>query len=683
MKRLLLHLAVMYPEMTFFRLMRKMRVFSPIIIFTFTTVVFIMGIWGYYLEHEGKPDFNAWGAIYAVVSMFLMESVEPPYIANWQLVVAKYVAAILLGYGIFITISRYLYTTWVAFKIKTFYRQHVVVLGAGKIGSTIAAELLQAGELVVIIDNNPQNEHLMHLQSLGGLVVVGSALEENDLFKIGIHKARLCVVVLGNDETNLEATNLLTQLNQQGKFKEHLKVHVNVNDWYNITFLKDYLDTYTKTENFDIDTFDTDYNVAQYIFDKFSPVQKVTYQKIIDQTSGKLQKIHSSDNSIAIIGFNAAAENFVVECIILSHVPGLRNLKVLLIEKDVEQYIKQLYFKFPFIADYLDIIPVELTDENFYGEQFTNPTFLSHIKVLSYAYIFGNHDAYLLGLASRFRQFLYATIGDVKQVDIVVCLPENSKVMSLIDPAPTDDKKDHLFETLQKEFSIHVIQQITDTCTKSKLIDSAGVITSLAKTVNYFYAVKYEFEWLLDEVDRKIYQNLGLDDKLEKIFLAMRFKTANPTQELENAILGEMSRTLQKPQAELVKIFGVDTKWNQLSDIKQDSNRYVARHLEVKVNFLQRVGHTDFTKEVIEGYLKVLAPIEHKRWNSEKLSFKFRYGAFPKDKHLRKMLKETLKIHDQIITYEALDKEMEDKDLNMFLLIPVMQSAKEAILASR
>ena len=47
------------------------------------------------------------------------------------------------------------------------------------------------------------------------------------------------------------------------------------------------------------------------------------------------------------------------------------------------------------------------------------------------------------------------------------------------------------------------------------------------------------------------------------------------------------------------------------------------------------------------------------------------------------MLKETLKIHDQIITYEELDKEMEDKDLNMFLLIPVMQSAKEAILASR
>jgi voltage-gated potassium channel Kch len=678
----------MYPELSFYRLLRKLRVFSPVIIFTLTALVFILGLLGYqeYWEQQRllRPnevlETDWWGAIYAVISMFLMEGMDPPIIANNKLIMAKFLAALLLGYGIFITVYNYLHTAWLMFKVKYFYANHTVILGGGHIGSKIAIEMLKAGEKVVVLDTNPHNENLVLVQAYGGISMIGSAMEKDDLFKIGIDKASYCIVVTGHDETNLEAAHILSQLNQQDKITGHLKVHMNINDWYNVNFLKDYLDLYTKTPHFDIDTFDTDLSAAQIIFDRYSPVSNVTYKKKISEETGKMVSVESSDNAIAIIGTNSAAENFIVECIILSHVPGLRNLKILLIDTDVDKFVKQIRFKFPFIDDYLDIIPYELEDENFYSPVFNSPEFISHLQILSHAYFFGNHDSYLMGVANRFRQLLYANIDDMSKACLVVCLPESSKIMSIIDPNPSDKNKEHLFDTLAKGFNINVVNQISDTCTKAKLIDDIGVVVELAKMVNYFYAMKYEFEWMLPEADRKGYNDLGLSSKLENIFLAKRFSTSQPTQELENAIVGELAKALHKNQAELAKTFGINAKWNMLSDIKQDSNRYVARHLEVKVNFLERMGHNDFTKEVIEGYLKVFAPIEHKRWNSEKQSFKFRYGKFPKDKPKRNLLKEMLKIHDQIIPYDHLDKEMEDKDLNMFLLIPVMQSAKDAIL---
>jgi hypothetical protein len=676
----------MYPELAFYNMMRKLRIFSPIIIFFIASLIFILGFWGYsdlaakLAVENPKEQLDIAGALYAIISMFLMESMDGlPKIPNWQLVVAKYMAALLLGYGIFITIYKYIHSTWVNFKIKNFYTEHTVVLGLGNIGFKIAAEMLKAGEKVVVVDNNPHNEHLVAIQAYGGLSIVGSALEIDDLFRAGIDKASYCIIGTGHDETNLEAAHILSQLNQQNKIAGHLKVHMNINDWYNVNFLKDYLDLYTKTEHFDIDTFDTDLSAAQMIFDSYSPVSKVTYTPKISAETGKMIGISSSDNSIAVIGFNSAAENFIVECIILSHVPGLRNLKVILIDVDVQKYVKQLRFKFPFIDEYIDLIAYEMEDENFQSPVFISPEFIGYLQVMSHAYFFGNHDSYLMGLANRFRQLLYASIDDINGVELIVCLPETSKIMSIIDPNPADKNKEHLFDTLKRGFNIHVINQITDTCTKAKLIDDVGVVLELAKMVNYFYAAKYEFEWLLSETDQKAYKDLDLGNKLESIFLAKRFSSSQPTDELEEAILGEMAKALKKDAKELVKTFGIHSKWNQLSDIKQDSNRYVARHLDVKVNFLSRMGHTDFTKEVIESYLKVFAPIEHKRWNSEKQAFKFRYGKFPKDKKQRNLLKEMLKIHDQIIPYDHLDKEMEDKDLNMFLLIPVMQSAKNAV----
>lgn len=657
---------------------------APFVILGLVLSVFILSFWGFsdarYLESQ-NGDVNWMGMVYAVLVKFVMSN-EDPYFPNWQLAAATYIAAGILSYGIFLSVYRMASVQLTLFWIQAFYKNHTVIFGAGRIGYRIAIELLRTGEKVVVVEKDRANDNVSKIRALGGLALIGNAFEETDLLKAGVTKAKDCLILTGNDENNLQAANLLSYLNSEGAFEvEDFRAQIHVDDWYNTNFLKDYLDLYNRTDHFNIDPFSANLAAAQMIFDRFSPIKHVQYRTVQDDT-GRVVKIEATDNSIAVIGYTATAEMFLIECIILSHSPGLKNLKVLLIDRDVEEVVRSVYFKFPFIDRFLDIVPVELSNENFYGEQFTDPLFLHHCRQLSGVYIFGDHDAYSMGLANSFRQLLYAETGDLNNVPIVVDLPEQSSILELLNPyiVQSEGEEVKLFTELRENFNINVIKHITDTCTKAKVIDEIDVMDAVSKTINYFYSMKYEFVWLMSEEERNRVNESGVLDRVEKLFLEADFKTDSPTDELETSVLTEIGREIGKSVGELRPVFGIDERWNALGDLKQDSNRYVARHLEIKVDFLRKMGYDrDIDRAVIEKYYKALAPIEHKRWESEKLSFKFRYGPFPKDKKLKKLLKDSLKIHDQIIPYEHLTKEMEDKDFNMFLLITVLKKVKDIV----
>ncbi len=656
-------------------ILRNLKLLLPFVLGGFIASVFIFGIYGFYLEAQKiGDDYDFMGALYAVLNMFIMESGDTK-ISNWQLIYAKFGAAVMLGYGISYSVYNYIYKWILVNKIRYLYKNHIVIFGAGTIGSKIAIELLKAHKKVVVIEKDPENDNLQTIRQLGGSVLIGSALEKAEQIQAGITNASYCLILLGNDELNMEATNVLSEINQGHLISRHIDAKVHIEDWYNNNFLKTYLDLYNKTENLDIDTFNVYQSAAQLIFDTYSPVKDVVYSKTITDNN---ISITTSDNSIAIIGFNGIAESFIAESIILSHIPGLKNLKIFLIDPEAEKHVKNLYYKFPFIDEFLDILPVKMLDENFSNDTFMKSDFIKEIPTLSNVYIFGKSDTFVVDLANSFRQLLYCTIDDLDKINIIVCLPEKSKILDLINPVESNihGQKTPLFEILRKNFNFHFIKMYSDVATKAKLIDESETVDALAKTINYFYSMKYEFEWLVGDDERKLL-NQDFIEKIEKKFLNMNFSTNEPLIELEKTIIDDVAKVLNRRFEETRKLFGIDARWESLADIKQDSNRYVARHLDIKVEFLNKMGHTgDLGREVVEPYFKVFAPIEHKRWCSEKLVYKFRYGKFPSNRNQKKMLKDVLKIHDQIIHYDELDQEMEDKDFNMFLLLSILQKVK-------
>ena len=102
--------------------------------------------------------------------------------------------------------------------------------------------------------------------------------------------------------------------------------------------------------------------------------------------------------------------------------------------------------------------------------------------------------------------------------------------------------------------------------------------------------------------------------------------------------------------------------------------------MPVKIATLKQLNITEITLEKLRSKMTALAPIEHNRWSAEKLIAGFSYGRLPKnDNGLKKIIKNTLKIHDQLSKIEALDDLNQEKDIELFLIIPLLQKIKDNI----
>jgi voltage-gated potassium channel len=83
-------------------------------------------------------------------------------------------------------------------------RDHYIVCGYGRVGSTVARELLHSGERLVIIDINAAS--LERASRDGHLVVEGDATDDATLRKAGVVVARGLVTTIDSDANNVYVT---------------------------------------------------------------------------------------------------------------------------------------------------------------------------------------------------------------------------------------------------------------------------------------------------------------------------------------------------------------------------------------------------------------------------------------------------------------------------------------------
>jgi len=94
-------------------------------------------------------------------------------------------------------------------------KNHVIVCGAGRVGSRIMHELKNKGVKYVIIENDP--EVASDLKEQGEFVVVDDCLEESSLIKAGVKSAKYLAAVLGHGEKNILLTMTAKELNPKIK----------------------------------------------------------------------------------------------------------------------------------------------------------------------------------------------------------------------------------------------------------------------------------------------------------------------------------------------------------------------------------------------------------------------------------------------------------------------------------
>lgn len=638
---------------------RNIKVFIiPIVI----CLVFLFGIVGYH-QLMG-PDFSLPKAFYSTLFFFILNSVDlTDANNNVYLLISRYLAAIVFGLGIYSLVYKHLLRQFIRLKIKYTFNNHVIVFSIEKLGANIFSDLLSNKYKVILAEGNDEHPSLEKIKK-EGIIHFNESTHTTKLFDtMLVSHARACVIAFEDDNTNIELSLKLIKYLRKKNERRNVRILTHISKNSNMEVLKDHIDISNSDENFEFEVFNIAGAAAKNIYDTHPPHNYFNFDN------------HDDEHALAVIGYNRAAEEFILENVILSHYNDAKNIKVYLVDKDADDLLHEFSYQYPYYREFIEIVPVKLLNNKFFANFNWSKEVIEKLSKVKVAYCFGDDGAELMNLATRFRQFLAGQVGRYMGVPVVVCFPEDSSIMNLLDEER--ESNEQLADVLKRQLNIEVVNMVTDSCTSSRLLEESERIDMLSRVINYYYSVRYEFgdvlkgKWGVTDADEAM-------KSVARKILDLSGKQELTEREIEHIVLQELAVVTKRSVPEMLPVLGIKKRWDGLSYHKKSANRYAARHLAVKINIMKNIGCLPLTHENILHSFPVIAPIEHKRWCAEKMVLNYRYNNLPKES-IAKGAREHLKIHDLLIPFEKLSDKEKGKDLDVFLLMPLLESMKMEI----
>ena len=615
-----------------------------------------------------NQDFDFWAVLYAIINFFFLNDVNVQEVSgNTYILIAKYLSTLLVAIGLFSISYKYLRNLILIYRVRLSFTNHIIIFSLDSLGYRIAKQLLGKGYDVVIVESDADSPFIEEIEKEGGLVIITKPFEKKTLDRIGISRAKVCVLAYNKDEINIEiAGNIRAYLFQcfaqnPDPDKRVLKLYLHVSDVNNKNVIQDYFDINNLDEDYDLHIINIDQLAAQKIYDEFPP-----HQYFPKYTSLEV-------NSIAIIGCDKTAEAFIVENMILSHYTENILLKIYLVDKDADLFFSNFIYRYPSYAEFIELIPVKLLNANFFANFSWSKKSIEELSKIQAAYFFGDSDAAIMNTVASFRQFLYIQTLSISQIPFIISLPED---IGMHDFLNSSDIHRNEFSQLSKTLNQAYVKRKSDTFSDKSLIEESEIFDTISHVINFYYAVKYEFSNLLQRHFNLTVEPTVMEECVDYITSYAEDHHHVTEKEFEKDFFAFLSQKTGISPIKLHQSLSIQKTWNQLNNRKKDSNRYAARNIPVKLFFLERIGCTPINRENIIRFYSKLASVEHSRWSGEKTVYGFKYGPFPNDKKEKHVLKEVLKIHDQLIPYDKLTQEEKDKDLNLFLLLPLLHRLK-------
>lgn len=603
-------------------LLNKIKWLFPLLILL-TLGLGMIGFRQYDLLNETTPYWLT--NFYSSIQLFVLESGGLSGQIPLILDITRFVAPSLTAGGIFIALWEPFNQSFLLLKLR-FWKNHIIICGLSKKAELLILDSLKhaTGKVkIVVIESNMEHGSISNFRKKGVVVLEGNAVDEDMLHKANVLQARV-LLALTNDETvNIHIAQRATQIYNHFPDKilpnNILQVVMHVDDFYTMNIFKEFHEkAIPENDQFRKGSTKVDYHVFSiYQLAAIFMIDHFCPDQYVSLVEDKDPAAH-----LLILGSNLAAQYLVLEAAQMYHFANLKRTQITVVAEYVEEIQTKINLLYPFLIKAVDLQYINKSD--FFKEDCP-----VNCEDISVCFVAVEDDGKSVYYSRKLRQHLFSQSQKTKDsslrsynryADFEKSAPPIKTLL------PRNTALVHIFKDValeMKMLGIELINMDEEVCNKKTIVDNRKEEDFIAKHIH--------FEWAKTQANKN-----------------------------------------------KVKVGTMQEEWDKIKDAQKDSNRLPARHLFIKLRYVnadltdQTSGEEFEMDSLSEEAWDRIARMEHNRWNSEKYINGFTLVEPVKDNNLGTFLKGNLKCHWDLIPYDELDKETQEYDKFTFRMAPVI-----------
>lgn len=587
-----------------------------------TLLLGTIGFYQYSIVNGSKPDW--FSSLYLSLQLFVLNSGGVPGTIPMTLEISRFLAPALTAGGIFLAIWEPLHQNFLLFKVR-FWKDHVVVCGLSKKAELLIFDFLHNQDEsynVVLIEPNENHPSISLMRRKGVIVLHGPATDDDMLNKANVVHAKYLLALTSDEKVNIHIAQKVTHL-----FNHHpeklqsdrmLQVIIHIDDFYTTNIFKEFHEKVVPDHN---QFRDTGSRIDYHAFSIYQLAAMFMVDNFSPDKYVSLQDENDPAAHLLILGNNLAAQYLILEAAQMYHFANLQQTRITLVADEVKTIAEKIESLYPFLDEVVAISYIETG--SFFSEFATEG-----ITNLSVCFVALDDDGKSVYYSRKLRQFLYnqqrarnnGSTPSMQPRDFADVLPPIKVLL------PRNTALVHIFDDVNSEMrslNIELINMDHEISNKRTIVDNRKAEDFIAKHIHY--------EWARNQAEKN------------------------------NLPVGTM-------QAE----------WEKLKDAQKDSNRLPARHLYIKLRYVNAElsdategDELDFDS-LDAGIWDRIARMEHNRWMAEKSINGFVYIDPVRDKDMGNFLKHNLKCHWDLVPFDELDAATREYDTFTFRMAPVI-----------
>lgn len=534
----------------------------------FGLFIYIIGVIGFYIEQPEKNLMAFFNSLYLSLQLFTIDSGSKD-ISNWWFNIARFAAPAIIAFSSIKAFYGLFMEQLVLSRVRK-WKNHIVICGLGSKGLFLLGKYFSDNN-IIIIEKNKEHPEIPSCKARGIPVIIGDASDEVLLERTNFYYAKKIFVITGDDLSNIKTVQIIKDKVQCRNLRDSIYCYVHLHN----------NDIKREMENFGFFTsnlkclsvlpFNIFEESARKIFNDYPPDKDIYIEK---------------EPHIMVFGFGTTGESIVKQSIRMG-VYHKKKINISVVDKFAEkQRLKFLSMyehpekkgEFIFRNANLKFIQLDVLKDIIYD--LGSLGIKSKDEIPSKFFVALGNDNQSLQFALILLNIIKKSAEGMRNFKIFICMnevssdivfpDENLKVLNIKEMGCKSileiDKIDTLARLIHSSYCV-------DKFYEEKSINLTPEMLEYLSDKDYFYKEKFIRESFANQVRESIRKKSSL-----------------------------------KP-------------WEELDEIKRDSNRLQADHIEIKLRTLNPEFNlsTDISlvKKAIEENIEILAEMEHNRWCAE------------------------------------------------------------------